>query len=127
MNSQRSPERARHLRRCSPPPYTGHEILLPGHLELMRPNGSFYPLQEGADLVGVDNGYIIGIRDLNRILRPIFEQRIIVKIKCLATGGWNVVPLSREEYRHFNFNSDVTTNTDRHIHYIGVVRERHTK
>ena len=124
MNSQHSPERARHLRRYSPPPGTGPEIDLPPVLELMRPNGSFYRLERGANLIGTGNGYIVGIRDPNGVLRPLFAQRLIVKIQRLEIGGYNVVPLSLEEYRHYNFNSDITTNTDPYLQYIGVIRIR---
>ena len=124
MNSQVPPERERDLRRNSSSPDSRPRNFLPRCLELMRPNGSFYPLEAGDTPIKTPNGYIVGMREHNGVLRPLFCQRIIVKVRRVGIGHYDIVPLTLEEYRHFNFNNDITTNTDRFMRYIGVIRER---
>ena len=124
MNSQHSPERERYLMRESPSLAPRPTTFLPRFLELMRPNGIFYPIEAGGIPVRTPDDYNIGIRDLNGVLRPLFFQRIMVKVKRVGNGLYDIVPLTLQEYRHFNFNSDLTTNTDRFLRYIGELRQR---
>ena len=91
----------------------------------MRPNGSFYPLDWDTNpVVRAPDDYIIGIREPNGVIRPFFCQRIIVKIKRIEFGLYDIVPLTLQEYRYFHFNRDITTNTDPFMRYIGVLRGR---
>ena len=119
-----SSEQERNRGRYSPPSDLRPIAYLPRGLELMRPNGIFYPLEAGTRLIESADGYVIGIQDTNGVLRPIFAQRIIVKVKKLGTELYDIVPLTLEEYRNFDFNSDITTHTDRFIRFIGQLRGR---
>ena len=120
MNSKPSSGPQRHMWNDTPPPNPRNRSTLPGGLELMRLNGSFYPLEwDTSPVVKSPDGYILGIEDPNGVMRPFFRHRIIVKIKKVRRGLYDIVPLTLQEYRYYNFNSDITTNTDRFIQYIG--------
>ena len=92
---------------------------MPRGIQLMRPNGTFYRLESGVGLTATPDGYLIGVRDANRVLRPFFCNRLIVKVKRLDIGDYDIIPLTLEEYRFYNFNSDIATNRDRFLQYIG--------
>ena len=121
MNSQHSPERERHATRYNSLGPRNIPPLPPG-LELMRPNGTFYPYEMGANVIGTPDGYILGIREPNGALRPFFCNRIIVMLKREGIRGYTIIPLTLQEYRRFNYNSDITTHTDRFLQYIGELR-----
>ena len=122
MNSQYSPERERYLRRDSPTPSPRPTTILPRYLELMRPNGIFYPIEAGGTPIAIPNGFVIGMRDPNGVLRPLFNERVIVRVKRIRRDVYDIVPLTLQEYRHYGFNSDITTNTDPFIRYVGEIR-----
>ena len=121
MNSQQSPERERNAARLSPPRSFPPRIGLPRGIRLIRADGSFYTYEGSVNLIGTSDGYIIGLRDFYGVLRPFFYHRYMVKIKCLANGSNRMVPLTSQEYRYYNYNSDVANSIDRYVQYI---RER---
>ena len=116
MNSQYLPGQERRPASPSRNPLPTNSF--PRGLRLMRPNGTFYPFEGNANLVGTSDGYIIGIRDASGILRPFFFHRMMVKFKSEESRRNRVVPLTLREYRHYNYNSDITTSTDRFVQYI---------
>ena len=123
MNSQHSPERERHATRYNSLGPRNIPPLPPG-LELMRPDGTFYPLVAGIHSIAISNGFVIGIQDASGILRPIFDDRTIVKVNRLGPGRYNFVPMTLQEYTFFNINSDLSTHVDPNMRYIAEVRRR---
>ena len=127
-----SSESGRQPRRRIPPPaprtprmrHIPVRAPLPSGLELMTRHGTFYPLEANANLFETADNYILGIEDPNGILRPIFRHRIIVKVKRVETRDYQIMPLTLREYRHFNYNSDLTTNTDPYLQYVAQIRRQ---
>ena len=99
--------------------------VLPRGLRLMGPNGTFYPIERNAHLVGTFDGSIIGIRDAYGFLRPIFFHRTMVKVTGGQTRAHRTVSnLTLREYMYYNYNSDITTGPDRYVQYISELRGR---
>ena len=94
MNSQTSPGRERQRRRLTIIPPNSRSITpLPEGLELMRPDGTFYPLVAGIHSIAISNGFVIGIQDASGILRPIFDDRTIVKVNRLGPGRYKILEI----------------------------------
>ena len=125
-----SSESGRQPRRRIPPPaprtprmrHIPVRAPLPSGLELMTRHGTFYPLEADANVFETVDNYILGIHDHNGVLRPIFLNRLIVKLQNVGTGTYEVIPLTLRDYKRFNYNSDITTKTDRFLQYIAHIR-----
>ena len=95
---------------------------LPRGLQLMRPDGTFYDLVPPAISITLPNHYQIGIVEPNGYLRPLFFQRIAVKVKRLGPGRYDIVPLTLQEFRQYGFNQELTPHDNRVRAFIAELR-----
>ena len=104
LSSQFEPARLR----PNPPAGPRRRVILPVGLQLMRPDGTFYDLVPPVHPITTEDEFHIGILEPNGILRPIFHNRIIVKVKRRGPGDFQIIPLTLQEFLWYPFNRDFT-------------------
>ena len=79
-------------------------VILPRGLQLLSRNGTFRDLQSSDSVVGTPDDWLMGIIEPSGILRPLFSNRIPVKVKRVRPGYFQFVPLTLDEYFRYGYD-----------------------